>query len=279
MIEKHGGLHNFMNWSRPILTDSGGFQVFSLGKFAKISEKGVSFRSPIDGSSLFLSPEKSIEIQRRLNSDIKMIFDDCTPFSTDFEKVKQSMELSIRWADRSKRASHGSESSTFGIIQGGMFEELRLKSAESIIDIGFDGYAIGGLSVGEPQSILYKIAKFTAELLPINRPRYLMGVGTPSDLINAVDSGVDMFDCVLPTRNARNGYLFTTNGIVKLRNAKYRNILSPLDPKCLCYTCRNFSVAYLHHLDKNNEILGARLNTIHNIHFGSLNSLKMSMMY
>ncbi|MEC8148010.1 MAG: tRNA guanosine(34) transglycosylase Tgt [Pseudomonadota bacterium] len=267
VIEKHGGLHNFMNWSRPILTDSGGFQVFSLGKFAEISEKGVSFRSPIDGSSLFLSPEKSIEIQTRLNSDIKMIFDDCTPFSTDFEKVKQSMELSSRWADRSKRASHGSDSSTFGIVQGGMFEELRLKSAESIIDIGFDGYAIGGLSVGEPQSILYRIARFTAELLPINRPRYLMGVGTPSDLINAVDSGIDMFDCVLPTRNARNGYLFTTNGIVKLRNAKYRNILSPLDPKCLCYTCRNFSVAYLHHLDKNNEILGARLNTIHNIHF------------
>lgn len=267
IIESHGGLHDFMNWKGPILTDSGGFQVYSLGKFAKIMEKGVSFRSPIDGASLFLSPEKSIEIQKRLGSDIKMIFDDCTPFSSDFEKVKSSMELSIHWAERSKRADRGSDGALFGIVQGGMFEDLRAKSAKSIIEIDFDGYAIGGLSVGEPQPILYKIARFTAGLLPTDKPRYLMGVGTPVDLINAVDSGIDMFDCVLPTRNARNGYLFTSSGIIKLRNSKYRTMLTPLDPKCACYTCSHFTLAYLHHLDKNNEILGARLNTIHNLHY------------
>ena len=267
VIKNHGGLHNFMGWNSPILTDSGGFQVYSLSKFAKISEKGVAFRSPIDGASLFLSPEKSIEIQTILGSDIKMIFDDCPPFCSNYDEIKKSMELSIRWAERSKQAHSGSNGSLFGIVQGGMFKDLREKSAASIVGIGFDGYAIGGLSVGEPQSVLYDITKHTAKLLPMDKPRYLMGVGTPSDLINAVDSGVDMFDCVLPTRNARNGYLFTSEGIVKLRNARYRKKLSPVDPNCSCYTCQNFSISYLHHLDKNNEILGARLNTIHNVHY------------
>ena len=267
VIEDHGGLHNFMGWDGPILTDSGGFQVYSLSKFAKTTEKGVAFRSPIDGTSLFLSPEKSIEIQTILDSDIRMIFDDCPPFSSDYEKVKKSMELSIRWADRSKQAHSASNGSLFGIVQGGMFKDLREKSAATIVDIGFDGYAIGGLSVGEPQSVLYEITRHTAKLLPIDKPRYLMGVGTPSDLINAVDSGVDMFDCVLPTRNARNGYLFSSKGIVKLRNSKYKKMLSPIDPSCSCYTCQNFSISYLHHLDKTNEILGSRLNTIHNVHY------------
>ena len=267
VIEDHGGLRNFMGWDGPILTDSGGFQVYSLSKFAKTTEKGVAFRSPIDGTSLFLSPEKSIEIQTILDSDIRMIFDDCPPFSSDYEKVKKSMELSIRWADRSKQAHSASNGSLFGIVQGGMFKDLREKSAATIVDIGFDGYAIGGLSVGEPQSVLYEITRHTAKLLPIDKPRYLMGVGTPSDLINAVDSGVDMFDCVLPTRNARNGYLFSSKGIVKLRNSKYKKMLSPIDPSCSCYTCQNFSISYLHHLDKTNEILGSRLNTIHNVHY------------
>ncbi len=267
VIENHGGLHNFMGWNLPILTDSGGFQVYSLSKFAKISEKGVAFRSPVDGSSLFLSPEKSIEIQTKLGSDIKMIFDDCPPFCSNYEKVEKSMELSIGWAERSKQAHTSSKGALFGIVQGGMFEDLRERSAASIVEMGFDGYAIGGLSVGEPQSVLYEITRHTAKLLPMDKPRYLMGVGTPSDLINAVDSGVDMFDCVLPTRNARNGYLFTSEGIVKLRNSKFKKMLSPADPNCSCYTCQNFSISYLHHLDKNNEILGSRLNTIHNVHY------------
>ncbi len=267
VIEAHGGLHQFMQWHGPILTDSGGFQVFSLGQLRKIQEQGVKFRSPINGDLCFLSPEESMRIQRILNSDIVMIFDECTPYLVDFAIVKASMELSLRWAERSKRAHEGNSNALFGIVQGGMHESLREQSLQGLVQIGFDGYAIGGLSVGEPKEDMQRILKHTAPLLPEDKPRYLMGVGTPADIVHAVAQGIDMFDCVLPTRNARNGWLYTRNGIIKLRNSGYRLATRSPDEKCQCYTCKNFSLSYLHHLQKTNEALGARLNTLHNLYY------------
>ena len=265
VVEKHGGLHRFMGWDGPILTDSGGFQVFSLGAMRKISEDGVRFASPINGDKLLLTPEESMRIQRVLNSDIVMIFDECTPFPATEREAADSMRLSLRWAERSKRAHAGNPNALFGIVQGGMHEALRDESLAGLEAIGFDGYAIGGLSVGEPKQDMRRIRAHVAPRLPADKPRYLMGVGTPEDLIESVVDGVDMFDCVLPTRNARNGWLFTRHGDVKIRNAVHRDDTAPLDPDCGCYCCRNFSRAYLHHLQRANEILGARLNTIHNL--------------
>ncbi len=270
VIEAHGGLHGFMGWNGPILTDSGGFQVFSLGVMNKITEQGVKFRSPVNGDACFLTPEESMRIQRILNSDIVMIFDECTPYPADERTAGESMELSLRWAERSKHAHDndgGNPNALFGIVQGGMYENLRDKSLSGLQDIGFDGYAIGGLSVGEPKDDMQRILKHVAPQLPADRPRYLMGVGTPADIVNAVAQGVDMFDCVLPTRNARNGWLFTRNGIIKLRNSQYRLDTAPPDAQCGCYTCRHFTRAYLHHLQRINEILGARLNTLHNLYY------------
>ncbi len=267
VIEAHGGLHGFMGWDKPILTDSGGFQVFSLGDLRKITEEGVKFRSPVNGDPCFLTPEESIRIQRVLNSDIVMVFDECTPHPADLQQAEESMQLSLRWAARSKRAHEGNTNALFGIVQGGMYESLRDVSLQGLMDIGFDGYAIGGLSVGEPKEDMLRILAHTAPRLPQEKPRYLMGVGTPEDLVDAVLQGVDMFDCVMPTRNARNGWLFTRNGTVKIRNAQYRLDTAPLDEKCTCYTCQNFTRAYLHHLYRLGEILGARLNTIHNLHY------------
>jgi queuine tRNA-ribosyltransferase len=249
------------------LTDSGGFQVFSLGDIRKISEEGVSFRSPIDGSKCFLSPEESMRIQRTLNSDIVMAFDECTPYPASQAQAEESMHLSMRWAERSKESHQGNPNALFGIIQGGMYEDLRAESLEKLISLDFDGYAIGGLSVGEPKEDMRRIMTFTSSKMPNNKPRYLMGVGTPTDLVQAVRAGVDMFDCVLPTRNARNGWLYTSQGIVKLRNAKYRFDEGPLDQNCDCYTCTNFSRSYLHHLQRIDEMLGAHLNTVHNLYF------------
>jgi queuine tRNA-ribosyltransferase len=267
VIRRHGDLHRFMHWERPILTDSGGFQVFSLGELRRITEEGVHFKSPIDGSPVFLGPEESMAVQRDLGSDIVMIFDDCTPYPADEQRARASMELSLRWAARS-RASHGdSPAALFGIVQGGMFENLRAASLGGLVDIGFDGYAVGGLSVGEPEEDRLRILDFLSGRLPADRPRYLMGVGTPQDIVAAVRRGVDMFDCVMPTRNARNGFLFTHEGVVKIRNARHRRDEGPLDPGCDCYTCTNYSRAYLHHLEKCNEILGSRLNSIHNLHY------------
>lgn len=267
VIAAHGDLHDFMQWQGPILTDSGGFQVFSLGAMRKISEEGVAFQSPIDGDKVFLDPEKSMAIQRALGSDIVMIFDECTPYPATHEEAASSMELSLRWAKRSRIAHGDSESALFGIVQGGMYEDLRARSLEGLVDIGFDGYAIGGLSVGEPKDEMLKVLEVLQPLLPEDRPRYLMGVGTPTDLLEGVRRGIDMFDCVMPTRNARNGHLFTSNGVIKIRNAKHRHSTAPLDEKCGCHTCANFSRAYLHHLDKCNEILGSQLNTMHNLHY------------
>ena len=267
VIRNHGGLHDFMSWRKPILTDSGGYQVFSLGDLRKISEEGVTFRSPINGDKIFLSPERSIEVQKWLNSDIAMVFDECTPYPANEEMARISMEMSLRWAKRSKQAHEGSSNALFGIVQGGMHENLRSESAEELRRLDFDGYAIGGLSVGEPKGDMLRIMTHTAALLPVDKPRYLMGVGTPEDLLNAIGQGVDMFDCVLPTRNARNGHLYTSQGIVRIRNAEHRNSLEPLDESCACSTCQNYSRAYLHHLQRSNEILGARLNTLHNLHF------------
>lgn len=274
VIEQHGGLHKFMGWEKPILTDSGGFQVFSLGKLRKITEEGVKFASPINGERLFLTPEVSMEIQKVLNSDIAMIFDECTPYEIDGrpateKEAADSMRLSLRWAERSKNAfvKLQNPNALFGIVQGGMFEKLRDESLEGLMKIGFDGYAIGGLSVGEPKEDMMRILDHMSERMPADKPHYLMGVGTPEDLVEGVKRGIDMFDCVMPTRNARNGWLFTRYGDIKLRNARYKNDLRPLDETCDCYCCRNFSRAYLHHLQKVNEILGARLNTIHNLHF------------
>jgi len=267
VIRNHGGLHDFMSWRKPILTDSGGYQVFSLGDLRKINEEGVTFRSPINGDEIFLSPEKSIEVQRWLDSDIAMVFDECTPYPADEEMARVSMEMSLRWAERSKQAHEGSLNALFGIVQGGMHENLRSESAEKLQLLEFDGYAIGGLSVGEPKADMLRIMSHTASLLPADKPRYLMGVGTPEDLLNAIGEGVDMFDCVLPTRNARNGHLYTSQGIVRIRNAEHRNSLEPLDGSCACSTCQNYSRAYLHHLQRSNEILGARLNTLHNLYF------------
>lgn len=267
VIEAHGGLHQFMSWQQPILTDSGGFQVFSLGKLRKITEQGVKFKSPINGDTCFLTPEICMKIQRSLNSDIVMIFDECTPYPADESIARASMELSLRWAERSKQAHAGNMNALFGIVQGGMFENLRDQSFAALQMIDFDGYAIGGLSVGEPKEDMQRILMHTAVLLPTDKPRYLMGVGTPADIIHAVAQGIDMFDCVLPTRNARNGWLYTRNGIVKLRNSRYRLNTAPPDERCHCYTCRHFTCAYLHHLQRTNEILGAHLNTIHNLYY------------
>ena len=267
VIEAHGGLHDFMGWSGPILTDSGGFQVFSLGALRKITQEGVKFRSPVNGDQCFMTPEESMRIQRVLNSDIVMIFDECTPFPADENQAADSMRLSLRWAERSKHAHSGNANALFGIVQGGMFENLRDESLRELVKLGFDGYAIGGLSVGEPKDDMLRILKHIAPQLPADKPRYLMGVGTPEDLVAAVSHGIDMFECVMPTRNARNGMIFTRNGDIKIKNAQYRLDLQPIDKECLCYTCRNFTRAYLHHLHRVGEILGARLNTIHNLHY------------
>jgi queuine tRNA-ribosyltransferase len=269
VIEAHGDLHDFMNWPGPILTDSGGFQVFSLGKMRKITEQGVKFRSPKDGSAIFMGPEESMQIQHKLGSDIVMIFDDCTAYPAEKNEVDQSMQLSLRWAKRSLEEHQrlNNKNALFGIIQGGMYKELRLQSTESLVDMGFDGYAIGGLSVGEPKEEMMNVLSYLPEHMPVDKPRYLMGVGTPSDLVEGVACGVDMFDCVMPSRNARNGYLFTSEGVVKIRNAKHKKDTGPLDPNCNCSTCNNYSRAYLHHLQKSNEILGSRLNTFHNLFY------------
>jgi queuine tRNA-ribosyltransferase len=269
VIEAHGGLHRFMGWDRPILTDSGGFQVFSLGMLRKIAEEGVTFKSPVNGDACFLSPEESMRVQRILNSDVVMIFDECTPYPADEPITRQSMELSLRWAERSRRAhdAQGNGNALFGIVQGGMHEHLRDRSLTGLQNIGFDGYAIGGLSVGEPKADMERILRHVAPQLPSTKPRYLMGVGTPADIVKAVTRGVDMFDCVLPTRNARNGWLYTRNGVIKLRNSRYRLDPAPPDDQCGCYTCTHFTRAYLHHLQRINEILGARLNTVHNLYY------------
>lgn len=309
VIAAHGGLHKFMGWDGPILTDSGGFQVWSLGDLRKITEEGVKFRSPINGDSCFLTPEESMRIQKVLNADIVMVFDECTPYPAAHDEARDSMQLSLRWARRSKEefkrlnnlsapqakpmpggkvkatqiaqgVQPGAEdeanntavkqvgrNALFGIIQGGMYEDLRDESLRGLVDIGFDGYAIGGLSVGEPKDDMLRILTHTAPQLPQDKPRYLMGVGTPEDLVAAVSRGMDMFDCVMPTRNARNGWLFTRFGDIKLKNACYKTDTGPLDADCTCYTCRNFSRAYLHHLHRVGEILGARLNTLHNLHY------------
>ena len=267
VVKAHGDLHDFMQWQGPILTDSGGFQVFSLGKMRKITEEGVTFKSPINGSKVFIDPEISMQVQRDLGSDIVMIFDECTPYPATEKQARDSMELSRRWAARSKAAHGDNPSALFGIVQGGMYEHLRTESLNGLTEIGFDGYAIGGLSVGEPKEDMIRILDHLPPAMPQDKPRYLMGVGKPGDIVEAVRRGIDMFDCVMPTRNARNGHLFVSEGVLKLRNAKYRNDTGPLDERCDCYTCKNFSRAYLHHLDKCNEMLGAQLNTIHNLHF------------
>lgn len=269
VIKAHGDLHDFMNWHGPILTDSGGFQVFSLSKLRKITPKGVHFQNPINGDKIFLSPEKSMQIQTTLGSDIVMIFDECTPYPATYEYAQKSMQLSLEWAKRSKEEFKrlNNPNALFGIVQGGLYEDLRKSSAENLINIDFDGYAVGGLAVGEPKEAMHQVLEFTTPLLPSDKPRYLMGVGTPSDLVEGVYRGIDMFDCVMPTRNARNGHLFVSTGIIKIRNSKYKNDTTALDPNCNCYTCQNYSKAYLHHLDKCGEILGARLNTIHNLHY------------
>ncbi len=265
----HGGLHGFMGWEKPILTDSGGFQVFSLGAMRKITEEGVKFSSPVDGAKLFLTPEISMQIQHALNSDIVMIFDECTPYPATRDQAAKSMRLSLRWADRSRREfdALANRNALFGIVQGGMYEDLRDESLTGLNDIGFDGMAIGGLSVGEPKEDMARILAHTAPRLPENKPRYLMGVGTPEDLVHGVQAGIDMFDCVMPTRNARNGHLFTRFGDVKIKNARHKNDTGPLDASCNCYTCTHFSRAYLHHLFRAGEILGSMLNTIHNLHY------------
>ena len=269
VIAVHGGLHRFMGWDKPILTDSGGFQVFSLGALRKISEEGVRFSSPVNGDKLFLTPEESMRIQHTLNSDVVMIFDECTPYPASHDEAASSMRLSLRWAQRSRDEHQRLENSNalFGIVQGGMYEDLRSESLEALGEIGFDGFAIGGLSVGEPKEEMARVLAHTAPRLPVHKPRYLMGVGTPEDLVHGVQTGIDMFDCVMPTRNARNGHLFTRYGDIRIKNAQYRDDLSPLDASCICYTCRNFTRAYLHHLHRVGEILGAQLNTIHNLHY------------
>jgi queuine tRNA-ribosyltransferase len=266
VIARHRGLHRFMGWNGPILTDSGGFQVFSLGALRKISEDGVRFASPINGDRLLLTPEESMRIQTTLDSDIAMAFDECTAYPATEAEAAASMRLSMRWARRS-RSAFESSNALFGIVQGGMYEPLRSESLEELKAIGFDGYAIGGLAVGEPEEERRRILEHLAPRMPPERPRYLMGMGTPEDLIGAVNAGIDMMDCVLPTRNARNGWLFTRHGDIRIRNARYRDDPAPLDAQCGCYACRNFTRAYLYHLQKANEILGARLNTLHNLYY------------
>jgi len=267
IIEAHGDLHDFMHWDGPILTDSGGFQVWSLGDLRKITEEGVRFNSPVDGRKVFLGPEESIAVQHALGADIIMIFDECTPYPATEQQARESMELSLRWAARCKQAHADHPSALFGIVQGGMYPLLREISLTGLTGIGFDGYAIGGLSVGEPKQEMLHVLDALMPQMPADKPRYLMGVGTPEDLVEAVRRGVDMFDCVMPTRNARNGYLFTSTGMLRIRNSQYQLDTRPLDEACGCYTCRNYSRAYLRHLDKTGEILGSRLNTIHNLYY------------
>ena len=267
IIKKHGGLHNFMSWERPILTDSGGYQVFSLAKNRLISEEGVEFNSPLNGDSIFLSPEICMELQLNFGVDIAMVLDECTPFPVKKEIAEASMLLSMRWAQRCRDSFSSEESGLFGIIQGGVFKDLREESLEKLTSTGFEGYAIGGLSVGETVEEMFQVVDFISPIMPKNQPRYLMGVGTPMDILRSVLSGIDMFDCVIPTRHARNGYLYTSEGVVKLRNAHNRDSLEPLDSNCTCYTCKNFTKSYLFHLDKTKEVLGSTLNTIHNVHF------------
>jgi len=269
VIKAHGDLHDFMNWQGPILTDSGGFQVFSLGDIRKITEEGVHFRNPVNGEKIFLTPEGSMDIQHDLGSDVVMIFDECTPYPATEDEAERSLQLSLRWAKRSRdqhdKLNNGN--ALFGIVQGGVYENLRDLSLEGLLNIGFDGYAIGGLAVGEPKEDMHRILEHIIPKVPEDKPRYLMGVGKPQDLVEGVRRGVDMFDCVMPTRNARNGHLFTSEGVIKIRNARHKEDTSALDPECDCYTCKNYSRAYLYHLDKCNEILGARLNTVHNLRY------------
>lgn len=267
IINLHGDLHDFMRWSGPILTDSGGFQVFSLGALRKITEEKVVFRSPVNGQLIELGPERSMAVQRALGSDIVMIFDECTPYPATEIEARQSMELSLRWAARSKAAHGDNPAALFGIVQGGMYPVLREVSLAGLVDIGFDGYALGGLSVGEPKEEMFSVLEAIAPQLPQDKPRYVMGVGKPEDLVECVLRGIDMFDCVMPTRNARNGHLFTSEGVVRIRNSRYKTDIGPLDPNCTCYTCQNYSRAYLYHLDKCNEMLSARLNSLHNLHY------------
>ena len=265
VVRAHGDLHDFMQWPGPILTDSGGFQVFSLGDLRKITEEGVSFRSPIDGSKVFLDPETAMRVQRELGADIVMIFDECTPYPATEQHARESMELSLRWAQRSRLAHGDNPAALFGIVQGGMYPSLRQESLAGLVEIGFDGYAIGGLSVGEPKEEMLKVLDALTPLMPTDKPRYLMGVGKPADIVEAVRRGVDMFDCVMPTRNARNGHLFVREGVIKIRNARHRHDTGPVDPDCGCYCCQNFSRSYLHHLEKCGEMLAAQLATIHNL--------------
>jgi queuine tRNA-ribosyltransferase len=274
VIRRHGGLHEFMNWPAPILTDSGGFQVFSLAAMRKLSEEGVRFRSPVDGAEVFLTPEKSMDVQHALNADVAMIFDECTPYPATEDAAAGSMQLSLGWARRSRehfdKLRHDEPErgeALFGIVQGGIYDAFRQESLEGLEAIGFDGYAVGGLAVGEPESERIAVLDFLMPLMPADKPRYLMGVGTPLDIAEAVSRGLDMFDCVMPTRHARNGHLFTSHGTVNIRNAQYTDDLGPLDPDCSCYTCRNYSRAYLRHLEKCGEMLGPRLGTIHNLHY------------
>lgn len=274
VIRAHGGLHEFMNWHRPILTDSGGFQVFSLAAMRKLSEEGVRFQSPVNGDEVFLTPEKSMDVQHVLNADVSMIFDECTPYPATEKEARESMQLSLRWAARSrtrfdelKAAEPDRGEALFGIVQGGIYDGLRNESRDGLVEIGFDGYAIGGLAVGEPEAERHAVLDALMPTMPADAPRYLMGVGTPVDIAEGVLRGVDMFDCVIPTRHARNGYLYTSQGDVKFRHARYRDDTSPPDPECTCYTCRHYSVAYLRHLEKCGEILGPRLATIHNLHY------------
>lgn len=267
IIEQQGGLHRFMNWDKPILTDSGGFQVFSLSEHRQLTEQGVTFRSPLDGRLIELTPERSIQMQKTLGSDIVMVFDECTPYPADYATAKTSMELSLRWAARCKEEWKEAPGALFGIVQGGMYSDLREHSITGLKQISFDGYAIGGLSVGESKHLMFSTLESVIPSMPIDKPRYLMGVGTPEDLVEGVLRGVDMFDCVMPTRNARNGLLFVSTGVIKIRNARYKNDPSPLDETCGCYTCHHYSRAYLHHLDRCNEILSSMLNTLHNLYF------------
>ena len=267
VIKDHGGLHEFMGWDKPILTDSGGYQVFSLAKNRKITEEGVKFNSPLNGDRLFLSPESCMDLQKQYGVDIAMVLDECTPYPVEKSVAESSMRLSLRWAQRCRDSFISSNQSLFGIIQGGVFTDLRDESLQSLTEMDFEGYAIGGLSVGESKKELQDIVSYITPKMPISSPRYLMGVGTPLDIANGVDQGVDMFDCVIPTRHARNGYLYTSTGEIKIRNSRFKNDLNPLDSNCNCYTCSNFSRSYLHHLDKTKEILGSTLNTIHNLYF------------
>ena len=266
VVRAHGDLHDFMHWDGPILTDSGGFQVWSLAELRKLTEEGVHFRSPVNGDKVFMSPESSIQIQQALGADIIMQFDECTPYPATPAAARESMELSARWAARCRQAHGAGPGALFGIVQGGMYDDLRAESLERLTDIGFDGYAIGGLSVGEPEADRIQVLDGLSGRMPAHAPRYLMGVGTPLDIVEAVARGVDMFDCVMPTRNARNGHLFTSQGVIKIKNARHRHDTGPLDPACSCYTCAHYSRAYLHHLQRCGEILSARLNTIHNLH-------------